>query len=301
MHRLLVIVRHTFFDAVVQPIYSLLLLMGALVLVIFGMLPFFTLGEDTRMYISVALDVIILAVLLATLFSTSKAIHEEIEDRTMMTLMSKPLRRWEVVLGKYFGIVGAAMLGVAALGAVLVLCCWLRIPTDYQLRAGAIDQMEARQIHDYRAMHIAGVLPSLVLAWQQVAVLAAVGIALSTRFSLVVNLPTVILLYIAGNLTRFLFPLSTGVLAGRPTAQAAAWTLSLLLPYLEVFDLRKLAVMGVLRVAGTAFADNENGVKLSAIWEYVGAATVYAFAYAGFALSAGLWLFHSRELGGGDS
>jgi ABC-type Na+ efflux pump permease subunit len=301
MHRLLVILRHTFFDAVVQPIFSLLLVLGAAILVVFGLLPFFTLGEDTRMYVSVALDVIIVVVLLATLFSTSKAIHEEIEDRTMMTLMSKPLRRWEVVVGKYLGIVGAALLAVAALGVVLIICCWMRIPADYQLRAGAIDQGEAKQIFDYRQMHIAGIIASLVLAWQQVAVLAAIGIALSTRFSLVVNLPVVILLYIAGNLTRFLFPLSTGVLAGKPTAQAFAWFLSLLLPYLEVFDLRKLAVLGVIRIPGTQFADNANGVALSAIWKYVGAATIYAAAYVSFVLSAGLWLFHSRELGGGDS
>jgi hypothetical protein len=40
----------------------------------------------------------------------------------------------------------------------------------------------------------------------QVSVLAAIGVALSTRFSLVVNLPAVILLYIAGNLARFLPP-----------------------------------------------------------------------------------------------
>ena len=46
-----------------------------------------------------------------------------------------------------------------------------------------------------------------MLVWLQVSVLAAIGVALSTRFSLVVNLPAVILIYIAGNLTRFLFPL----------------------------------------------------------------------------------------------
>jgi ABC-2 family transporter len=301
MHRFFVILRHTFFDAVVQPIYSVLLLLAAATLVVFALLPFFTLGEDTLMYKSIGLDVILLAVLLATLFSTSKAIHEEIEDRTMMTLMSKPLRRWEVVLGKYAGIILAALLGVAALGGVLILCVWMRIPNDYMLRAGATDPGEARQIWDYRQMHIAGLLPSLMLTWQQVSVLAAVGLALSTRFSIVVNLPTVILLYIAGNLTRFLFPLSTGVLAGHPVGQASAWLLSLVLPYLEVFDVRQLAVLGVVRVAGTRFADDANGVDPLALWKYVAAATIYGAAYAGFALSAGLWLFHSRELGGGDS
>ena len=56
-------------------------------------------------------------------------------------------------------------------------------------------------------MHLAGLIPSLLLVWMQVSVLAAIGVALSTRFSLVVNLPAIILIYIAGNLTRFLYPL----------------------------------------------------------------------------------------------
>ena len=113
MYRLFVITRHTFFEAIVQPIYSLLLTLGAAVLIIFGMLPFFTLGEDTVMYKSVSLDVILLFVLIATLFATSRSIYEEIEDRTMLTLMSKPVRRWEVLIGKYLGIVLAALVAVA--------------------------------------------------------------------------------------------------------------------------------------------------------------------------------------------
>src|ERR1043166_8831025 len=95
MSRPFVIVRHTFREAIVQPIYTLLLVFGAAILIIFGLLPFFTLGEDTTMFKSVGLDVILLLVLIATLFATSKSSYEEIEDRTMLTLMSKPVHRWQ--------------------------------------------------------------------------------------------------------------------------------------------------------------------------------------------------------------
>ena len=60
MYRTFVILRHTFLEAIVQPIYALLLAVGAAILCIFGLLPFFTLGEDTIMFKSVALDVILL-------------------------------------------------------------------------------------------------------------------------------------------------------------------------------------------------------------------------------------------------
>lgn len=296
MYRLFVILRHTFFEAIVQPIYSLLLALGAGILIVFGMLPFFTLGEDTVMYKSVSLDVILLFVLIATLFATSRSIYEEIEDRTMLTLMSKPVRRWEVLVGKYLGIIAAALLAVAALGAVLMLATWLRIPTDYLLRVATQDDREAKQLADWRIMHLAGLLPSLVLVWLQVSVLAAVGVALSTRFSLVVNLPTVILLYVAGNLTRFLFPLE-----GRSgIVQVFAQVISSVLPFLRVFDLRDKTVYSPIRLAGTMFEKNPAAVDLSTIWLYVGIAAAYGIAYVTFALSAGMWSFRTRELGGAE-
>src|SRR5947209_14869041 len=127
MYRTFVIVRHTFREAVSQPIYSLLIGLGAAILIIFGMLPFFTFGEDTVMFMSVGLDIVLLLVLLATLFATSKSIYDEIEDRTMLTLMSKPVERWEVLIGKYLGIVLAAGLAVFLLGIVLSLGTWWRI------------------------------------------------------------------------------------------------------------------------------------------------------------------------------
>src|SRR5438309_10541535 len=124
MYRTLVILRYTFRETVVQPIYALLLGPGAAILIVFSLLPFFTLGEDTLMHKSVALDVILLLVLITTLFATSKSIFEEIEDRTMLTLMSKPVRRWEVLAGKYIGIILAALLAIVMLGALLCLCTW---------------------------------------------------------------------------------------------------------------------------------------------------------------------------------
>ena len=63
MYRTFVILRHTFFETILQPIYSLLITLGVLILFIFAALPFFTLGEDTVMYKAVGLDPTIALVL----------------------------------------------------------------------------------------------------------------------------------------------------------------------------------------------------------------------------------------------
>jgi ABC-type transport system involved in multi-copper enzyme maturation permease subunit len=300
MYRTFVILRHTFIEAVVQPIYSVMIALGAVILLIFAALPFFTLGEDTKMFKAVGLDVVMLLVLVSTLFATSKSIFEEIEDRTMLTLMSKPVFKWEVLVGKYLGIVLSALLSIAILGGVLVLSlCW-RIPGDAMLRTTSLDEREILQIFDLRLMHVMGLLPSLVLIWMQICVLAALGVALSTRFSLVVNLPVVILLYIAGNLTRFLFPLSNDLMANRsPITKGFAYVISLLLPYLQIFDLRSLTVYKTIRV-GVYYTNDPQGVYLGVIWSYVGIAALYCICYSIFSLGAGMWLFEGRELGGAE-
>jgi ABC-type Na+ efflux pump permease subunit len=296
MYRTFVILRHTFLEAIVQPIYPLLLGIGSAILAVFGVLPFFTLGEDTIMYKAVGLDVVLLLALVITLFATSKSIFEEIEDRTMLTLMSKPIRRWEVLVGKYLGIILAAGLAIAIFGAIIMISTYFRIPMDYQLRQWTLDDRELRTIHDYRLMHIVSLVPSLVLVWLQVAVLAAIGVALSTRFSLVVNLPTVIIIYIAGNLTRFLFPLDGRSAVVKVFAYLASW----LLPFLRVFDLRSMTVYKELAVPGTMYAGQPGAIPMHVVWTGVAIAVGYAVAYAAFALGAGMWLFETRELGGSE-
>lgn len=295
MYRTWVITRHTFVESISQPIYSLLLAAGAAFLLIFMFLPFFTLGEDTVMFKSVGLDIVLVLVLLTTLFATSRSIHEEIEDRTMLTLMSKPVSRLEVLLGKYLGLLLSAGLAVAVLGALLCLCTWWRIPTDYTLNNRTIDERELNNLTNLRLTHLAGLYPSLLLVWLQIGVLAAISVAVSTRFSLVVNLPVVILLYVAGNLTRFLGDAVTG---GSWVALGLAGVLSTLLPFLEVFDLRKYAVYSTIGTDTTG--EVARSVSHAFVWTNVGLSVLYAVFYAAFALTIGLLVFRNRELGGNE-
>src|SRR6266581_446007 len=263
MYRTFVILRHTFIESIVQPIYPLLLAIGSAIIIVFGLLPFFTLSEDTVMFKSVCLYIILLLVLITTLFATSKSIYEEIEDRTMLTLMSKPLKKWEVLLGKYLGIILAAGMATAIFGCVIIVATWWRIPGDYLIAVTTLDDRDLKLLASYRTMHIAGLVPALVLKWLQISVLAAVSVAISTRVSLVVNLPVVIFVYIAGNLTRFLFPLEGQSFM----TKALAWGLSTFLPYLEIFDLNTATVYQKIAVGG--FADDPMAVQLSSIWKYV--------------------------------
>jgi ABC-type Na+ efflux pump permease subunit len=297
VYRTWVILTHTFFDAVVQPIFALLLIMAAAVMWVYETLPFFTLGEDTLMYKAVCLDIILLIVLLLSLFAASRSIYEEIEDRTMLTLMSKPVSRWQVLLGKFLGLLVAAGLAVTVLGLTLAVFLWLRIPGDHNLPADPIDEVMAGQLSGLRRMHLAGLWPQLVLLWMQVGVLIAISVTISTRFSLVVNVPATILFYVGGNLTRFV------ELAAEPEGalvRGLALALNTVLPFLAVFDLTEYTVYGTIALSGTDFAADPQSVSLSSIWGYVATAGLYFLAYLSFVLLLGYWSLRARELGGSE-
>lgn len=297
MYRLSVILWHTFKEAILQPIFPLIAMVGSAIIVIFTFLPYFTLGEDTRMYKSVCFDVILLLSLIVTLLATSKSIYEEIEDRTMLTLMSKPVARWEVLVGKYLGLILSAAVVIAVMGAVLLIGTYIRTPGDYQISTKSVYAAEMQRAWDYRQMHMAGIYPTLVLIWMQVSVLAALSVAISTRLSLVVNLPLVILLYLAGNLTRFIDSATQG---SNVITRSFAWLAETVLPFLSVFDLRHLTVYSTVKLKGSIFEHAMEGITASQMWSGTAAAGLYAFLYVTAALSLGLILFRNRELGGAE-
>ena len=49
-------------------------------------------------------------------FLGGKLIHQEIDRRTLHTVLAKPVRRWQVALGKYFGLAGVLAVMIAGMG-----------------------------------------------------------------------------------------------------------------------------------------------------------------------------------------
>ena len=302
MFRTYVICAHTFREAVTQPIFALLLALGAAILGVYATLPFFTLGEDVLMYKAVGLDVVLVVALLLGAFAASRSVHEEIEDRTMLTLMSKPVGRAEVLVGKFLGLLLSAGVAVAVLGGVLAACVWFRVPRDYGLPPDPVELDLVSRLAGLRGQHLAGLWPQLALTWMQVGVLVAVGVLISTRFSLVVNVPATILVYLAGNLTRFVEAAADG--AG-PIGAAVAAVVNTVLPFLRVFDLTDYTVYAPV-LTGAAVAGVVEGAgdpdarTIGFLWRYVAAAGLYFVAYCGFLLCLAALSFRTRDLGGNE-
>jgi hypothetical protein len=291
--KLMAIAQATYRETVRQPIYWIMVVLFTLVLLVQVWLPYFTLGEDLKMLKNLQLDTIMLPMLLISVLTAAISISEEIEGRTAVTLLSKPVSRRQFLLGKFLGISFASLL----MGTMLALFMAWTIHYKYDFDAGWTDRppepAEVTQaaraldflpgavvsivkyllmmLHELRVM-----LPGVVMVFGQVLILTAIAVALATRLPLLVNLVTCGSLFIMGRLSHVLKETSEG----NRLVNFVAQLIETLLPGFNYYDVGP-ALSGDVPVP----------------WlQYVFPALMHGFIYVTIALLVGLLLFEDRDV-----
>jgi ABC-type transport system involved in multi-copper enzyme maturation permease subunit len=283
------ITRVTYYEALLQPFTLILLFTGLAAILLGGFIPYFTISEDHKMFRDVAISLAFLFTLPVMIFASTKVIDEEIENRTMLTLMSKPIARWQVVLGKYFGVLLLCFSIVVALGIMAGVCSYIRYFDDmrtdfYVARSGE----ELTTLHFMNAQALRALPPAMLLQFLQIATLAAVSVAVSTRFGLAMNITVVVLVHIVSNLVRY-----AGAADLPVPVHGGVTVLSSVLPGLGYLDLNQRLVYGNYNYG---MWDYPGLPSYAQIWQYVGVAGTYSAFYIAAALSFGIALFRTREL-----
>lgn len=97
----------------------------ALILIIFsGALSTLTVGERGKIIIDVGLASINLFGLLMAIFLGVSLVHKEIDRRTAYTILTKPIWRFEFLLGKYLGLTGTLFVNTLILSLFFAVTLW---------------------------------------------------------------------------------------------------------------------------------------------------------------------------------
>lgn len=118
MRGLLAITRNAFVETTRQGVYGVLIFLTFAVLVLDVPLSSWTMGEETAQYkktdqqllVNLGLSTLLLSGLFISAFGAAGVVSREIQDRTILTVVSKPLPRAVVVGGKFLGVAAAVML-----------------------------------------------------------------------------------------------------------------------------------------------------------------------------------------------
>jgi len=212
-----------------------------------------------------------LAILVAA-WTASVSVSEEIEGRTALTVLSKPIGRIQFVIGKFLGVVQCVSLLYLFLGAVLLVTVSGKVV--YDVRESALP--EALWTDCFEEM--SGIVPGLVLAFFGTVVITSISVAISTRLPMLPNLLICFSIYALGNLAPMLVQSPK---ANDPygIVHFVGQFFATILPVLENFNIQ---------------------AAVSAGWEVPGRyllwALLYCLLYSTIAMFLALILFEDRDL-----
>jgi ABC-type transport system involved in multi-copper enzyme maturation permease subunit len=257
-------------EAIGQPLFAVVVVAGIVLILGFVVIPYNTFGEDVKMYKDSGLTLIKVLTLLLVVWSAGVAVSEEIEGRTALTVLSKPLTRWQFVLGKFAGLVLVALLVFLILGSVLLAM------TNFKVVYDAREAAKVDPVWWDCAAEMVTVVPGLALAFLETVVMAAIALAASTRLGTVANLILCFAVYALGHLVPLVAQSSVGKFA---IVRFTGRLFATILPVLDHFTVEAAVVGGV-----------------PVPWEYLGWAGLYAAVYSAVAILVALVLFQHRDL-----
>ncbi len=121
LSRILGIAGNTFRESIRQPVILIIMAISVVMIALSPYTTFFTMLESDKMVKEMGLATILVAGLLISAAAASSVVSREIENRTVLTIISKPVGRVEFILGKYLGVLACLFLASYVIGQVLIL------------------------------------------------------------------------------------------------------------------------------------------------------------------------------------
>jgi len=110
MNKLYTIAKNTFIETLRQPIYAIIIVAALLLLFISPSLTMYTMSDDNKLLRELGLSTLFLASLFIAIFSASGAVATELENKTIVTVLSKPVQRPIFIIAKFLGVTAAVVL-----------------------------------------------------------------------------------------------------------------------------------------------------------------------------------------------
>jgi ABC-type transport system involved in multi-copper enzyme maturation permease subunit len=261
--RILSIATTTVGEAVRRRVLLVILLVGVLFMAIAPGLGVLSARSEDSVLKGMMLGIIQLTSAVIAIVLTVYMIPNEIERRTIYTILAKPVQRWQFLLGKYLG-------AVLALGLMMVLMSIVMVFV-FCVQKGQVNLPA-----------IAEVVKAPALFFVQMSLLAAVAICFSTFVSPLVNFFLSGGLYLVGSLFAPFFQ----TLSENPNTPAFAKTTAQLvntvLPNFSYYNVQNPIINPTTQI------QNETTYYLNV--------TMYGLFYIGILLVVGILIFDKREV-----
>ncbi|QTA81907.1 putative ABC transporter, permease protein [Desulfonema limicola] len=128
MGKITAIALNTFRESIRDKIFYSLLAFAVLMLGFSMILGNLTIGDPVKIVKDFGLGAISLFGTLIAIFVGIGLVYKEMDKRTIYVILSKPIARWQFLLGKYFGLSLTLMIEVVIMTIGLFLLCYFYVP-----------------------------------------------------------------------------------------------------------------------------------------------------------------------------
>lgn len=197
-----------------------------------------TAGQDIKIIKDLGLAATSLFGLLIAVFVGIGLLSKEVERRSVYNILSKPVRRYEFLLGKYAGLLLTLLVNVAVMAIALYGVLGILMVSNPSASRSAVDA----PVMDPR------LLTAIVLIYAELAIVTACALFFSSFSSPILSAVFTLGIYVAGHFNSDLKQFDTVV-----NSAAAAWmarALYYVLPNLAAFDVKAAVVHGRAVPAG---------------------------------------------------
>jgi len=275
--RIRAVAANTFLEAVRQKVFAVLLIFALVLLGGANYFSEFSYQEQFKFLKDWGYATISLTGLLVGLLGAAQLIPAEIERRTILTALCRPLRRWEFLAGKYLGLVSLLGVMLGLMGAVFWGVLRWKEAQLIGTEGGELTVVQAIQAEarDPRLWQAFALIAAKLFVVCGLAVLFST-LATSTTFVVAMTL----MVYLIGHLQ------SVAREQWLESGERAGWALqfflagvALMVPDFNLYNLIDEIVAG-------------NVVRWRTTFEVL----AYSGMYVGVLLAAAAWLFEGRDL-----
>src|SRR3990172_549606 len=124
--RITAIAKNTFREAIRNKILYILLAFAMILIIFSVILSALSIGQEEKIIKDVGLFAITFFGVLIAIMVGIGLIYNELDKRTIYVIISKPIHRYEFVLGKFFGLVLTIVVNIAIMSLVWIILLQLR-------------------------------------------------------------------------------------------------------------------------------------------------------------------------------
>jgi hypothetical protein len=226
----------------------------------------FTFQQEFQILKDVSLGAMSLVTSLLAVVATARLIPQDLEDRTVYTILAKPVPRFEYLLGKLFGILLLLAISLLLMSALFVVVLYSReqtvlFETTRQMAAAPHEQLEAALGNVRASAFNLNLLPAIATIYLKAVLLAALTLLVSTFASThIFTVIVMVFVYLIGHLQGVAREYWLQSRGGGWLAQSFLALVALLFPDLQAFNLIDDAVVGTaiplalfIKTAGLGF------------------------------------------------